>query len=266
MLITAFSGFAAAPAPSLDAQIHVGQNGAAKLVLRNVSHSLTQAYAVRVKCAAPDRPRSNGQPILEDWRLNPEQRHDPSPGLVQVVVCVANEFRAQDALLSISPRQIGPGDSIELSVPEGALVAQVGVIYVDGTEAGDSDALREIREIRAAVRSSIPFAEAALREISASAPDVTSATRTVESWRAALGRGFAPLPRAEVAVPSEKTIQGRAAAFVLNGRMFLLDRILESFRTVEARAGQRSVSEAIRRAIDTLREADSRLVNPPVLI
>jgi len=265
LLVTALGSLAAVAVPSLDTQVQIAQDGTAKLVVRNVGHSQTQAYVVRIKCATPQRPPSNGQPILQEWRMNPEQRHNPSPGLARALVCASSEFQEQDALLSRSPKQIKPGDFVELSIPTGALVAQVGVIYVDGTEAGDSDALREIRGIRAAVRSSIPFAEAAIRELS-TARDVTSAIQTVESWRATLGRGFARLPHAEVAAPSETTTQGRTARFVWNGRMFLLDQILESFRTVDADGGQRPVSEAIRRAVDTLQQADSRLSNPPILM
>ncbi len=265
LLITTFSGLAAVPAPNLDTQIQIAQDGAAKLVLRNAGQSQTQAYAVRIKCATPQRARSNGQPTLQEWRLNPEQRHDPSPGGAYALACARSEFREQDALLSALPEQIKPGGSVEFSIPPGALVAQVGVLYIDGTEAGDSDALREIREIRAAVRSSIPFAEAAVRELS-TAPDVNSAIQAVENWRATLGRGFAPLPHSEPALPPERSTQGRTALAVWNGRVFLLDKILESFRTVDATRGQQSVSEAIRRALDALEQADSHLSNPPIFM
>jgi len=238
LILLALGWGAAFAQDSADLAVEYKQEaGQTKLVLRNVYHMPTQAYAIDFK---DDR---------LPWRSE----------------C---SFLS-DVLLTKGARRLEPNGTIEVPLPPGPSAIRIAVVYEDGSMAGNPEILQRMLHTRAVVRSSIPFAELALQGLAARATTLPELVKDVVNWRHDLrDGGFSTLAQSEVGKPR---LQHRGGVHTdetdYSARIMLHQRILDLFRASSPNGlAEPSLSEAIDRVIQMLQETEAALSTSPIEI
>jgi toxin ParE1/3/4 len=117
-----------------------------------------------------------------------------------------------------------------------------------------------ILRARIVFRSSIPFADRAFRDLAARAATLPDLIREVERWRNRLMHaGFSTLVSGSLVTPAELRNDHILGVYDSTGRSMLLDRILGALKADTTNGDKRSLSEAIRRVDQMLRETEATL-------
>src|SRR5437773_7910857 len=167
-------------------------------------------------------------------------------------------------------RRIETNGTTEVPLPDVHTLVRIAVVYADGAMAGNPEVLRQLIDIRAAVRRSIPFAERAFRDLAAHESALSDLIRDVEGWRQNLrAGGFSTLVGRTVVAPAELPHRGMLVEADTGGRAMLHQRILSALRgddSTNQPQVESSLSEAIDRVVHMLKETEEALSMDPTRI
>jgi len=234
ILTLGWSAMFAQTAPDLATEFkEVGGN--AELVFRNVYRASIEAYAMD----------------SADVRLPGQPR----------VFCLADSL-----ITGRREAKIKPNGTIDaLPSPDGPSVIRIAVLYDDGTWAGNPDVLRQILRARIAVRSSIPFADRTFRDLAARAATLPDLIWDVERWRNRLTDGdFSTFVSGGVVTPAELRNDRIRGVYDSVGLSILLNRVIGALKANTANGETPSLSEAIDRVDQILKETEAMLSRTPI--
>ena len=235
LLSIGWSVVLAQTAPDLAIEI-TQEAGHSKLVLRNVYRAPVQAYAIDFR----------------DSLLPPQSQ------------CLVYNF------LTEGTGRIEPNGTSDVPLPDVHTLIRIAVVYTDGAMVGNPEVLRQLIDIRAAVRRSVPFAERAFRDLAAREGTLSDLIRDVEGWRQNLrAGGFSTLTGRRVVVAAELHQRGMLVEADPGGRAMLHERIHSALRNDDSTNGPRaqsSLSEAVDRVVNMLNETEEALSMDPTRI